>query len=359
MLESPSRIVLGIVGVCLLLTVLVLFRSGGDEEKEAAAPRPGSVTSSKPRPNQMARRDNDRGSLSSDGEVERSRPLPGSGMEPPRPGALKESDGKAAAADPAPKGLDVTSAAGRNLAAEPVPVPPVVANTGGGGPALAGVDPAALAAIPGAPQDGSLAVPFNGNGQSLGSMAPLIEDNVVYDLDEGAYFPPEARFAFADAGNVKNNAGTIGFWMKPNWDGTDPRNASLVQYHTENWANRLQIFKNGIYLRYLFTDNTGNETNLSVDMAKEQWVAGDWHHVAVSWGDSLITMYVDGTQRQQGTYLGELDVPSGTALYVGSDAPGGNPGADATLQDFVVEDRAMDPAEVNDMYVQGRGSGKG
>src|SRR6185295_2695445 len=152
------------------------------------------------------------------------------------------------------------------------------------------------------------------------------------DLDEGAYFPPDARFAFGNSGTVQNNAGTIGFWMKPNWDGTDPRNASLVQFHTEDWSNRLQIFKNGIYLRYLFTDNTGTETNLDVNMENEHWTAGEWHQIAVTWGDSLISMYVDGQQRKQGTYFGELDVPSGTALYVGSDAPGGNPGADATLQ---------------------------
>lgn len=354
MSESPSRIVLAIVGVCLLLTLLVIFRSGGSDEEKEAAPRPGSVTSNKARPNQFARRDTDSGFSGSDERAHGS--LPGSGMEAARPGSLSASEGKVTPGSPDAKGVEVASGAGRNLAAEPVPA----ALPGSGVVPLAGPAGApsaeALAAMPGAPADAALAVPFNGDGTSLGAMVPMVDEHVDYNLDEGAYFPPEARFAYADAGNVKNNAGTIAFWIKPNWDGTDPRNASLVQYHTEDWSNRINIFKNGIYLRYIFTDNTGNETNLGIDMSREGWVAGDWHHLAFSWGDSLLTLYSDGMQRAQGTYLGELDVPSGTALWVGSDAPGGNPGADATLQDFVVEDRAMDPSEIQDMFAQGRGS---
>jgi hypothetical protein len=358
MFESPSRIVLIIVGACLLLTLLVVFRSGsGNEDNEPRGPRPGSMTSQtmKGRPgNQLARHDGD----SSSGEFDRPRSLPGSAMDAPRPGTLNSPEGKAAAAAADTKDLGIAPAAGRNLAAEPVPVAPEGAGLLPVSGQPQGASPEQVAAIPSAPADATLAVPFNGNGQSLGAMAPLVEDNVVYDLDEGAYFPPDARFAYGDSGTLKNNAGTIAFWMKPNWDGNDPRNASLLQYRTDDWSNRLQLFKNGVYLRYLFTDNTGTETNLSIDMPKErpEWVAGEWHHIGLTWGDSLITMYVDGRQRSQSTYFGELDVPSGTELYVGSDRPGGNPGADATLQDFVVLDRAADPTELQDMYNKGRSS---
>src|SRR5262245_25242533 len=250
MLESPSRIVLAIVAACFLLTLIVLFRSGGDET-ETQQPRPGSVTSqtAKAKPaNQFAHRDGGSGSTFS-GDVEHPRNLPGSGMEAPRAGSVQNSEGKVAPPHDN-KPLDAAAGTGRNLAAEPVPAAEPGAGVVPVGATGGGIDPAALAAIPGAPQNASLAVPFNGNGQSLGSMAPLVEENVIYDLDDGAYFPPDARFAFGDAGSVQNNAGTIAFWIKPNWDGTDPRNASLLQFHTEDWSNRLQIFKNGIYLRY-------------------------------------------------------------------------------------------------------------
>jgi hypothetical protein len=358
MSDSPSRIVIGIVGACLLLTLLVVFRSGNEEEEsEAPAPRPGAIKSQalKPKVNNPLGRRDDGGSYAS-GDIDRPRNLPGSSMDPPRAGSLNADGAKPGVVAPDAKHLDVASGAGRNLAAEPKPEPVEGAGVlpAPGGPVA--ISPELQAAMPSAPEDASLAVPFNGNGDSLGSMAPLVNENVVYDLEEGAYFPPEARFAYGDSGSVQNGAGTIAFWMKPNWDGTDPRNASLVQFRTDDWSNRLQIFKNGIYLRYLFTDNTGNETNLTVDMEKEGWVAGDWHHVAVTWGDSLIGMYVDGQQKSQGTYLGELDVPSGTELYVGSDRPGGNPGADATLQDFFVVDRAAPTDEVAEMYNKGRSS---
>jgi hypothetical protein len=357
MFESPSRIILAIVGACIVLTVLVMFRSG-DEKEQADAPRPGSLSSQlKPKSNSIRHDDTFGG-----GDYDRPRNLPP--MDAARP-ALANGASGGAANNPATTGgegsngkkLDVASGGGRSLAAEPVPVAPP-----GNGVLTAGgqvaIDPEALAtSLPGAPQDASLAVPFKGNGSSLGSMGPLFDDNVVYDADQpGAYFPPDARFAYGDAGTVQNNAGTIAFWIQPKWDGTDPRNASLVQYHTDDWSNRLQIFKNGIYLRYLFTDDTGNETNLSVNMAQEHWTAGEWHQIAITWGDSLIGMYIDGNEREQGTYMGSLDVPTGTALYVGSDSPGGNPGADATFQDFVVVDRALDPSEIQNMFVQGHGN---
>ena len=358
MSESPTRIVLIIVAACILLTMAALFRSGGgDEEPEAPGPRPGSFSASaqKARPNnQLARRDPDFGSSSHD--IDRPRNLPSSGMTaPPRPGTLAGSEGPVADPAEAAKSLDaaVAGAAGRNLAAEPVPMAPLGSGLPGSGmPEV--LDPEMAALFPGLPDDATFAVPFSGSGESLGAAIPLIDENVIYDVDQGAYFPPDARFAYADSGSVQNNAGTITFWMKPAWTADDPRNASLVQFRTDNWSNRLQIFKNGVYLRYLFTDNTGTETNISVDMSQPHhnppWEPEVWHHIAITWGDALITMYADGKTVGQGTYLGELDVPTGTELYVGSDRAGGGPGADATLLRFVVADRVMGADEIQEMY---------
>jgi hypothetical protein len=348
MFESPSRIILGIVGACLLLTLVAVFRS--HEEEPGVEPRPGSVTAASPKPKLPSRRDTDF-NTSGDDDVQARRDLPASNIDAARPGTLTAPEGGSVESPGDPRSLDVASGGGRQLAAEPVPVAlPEQAATGAGVPE--GVDTAALSQFPGLPEGASLALPLSGNGNSLGTAIPAVEENVVYDLDEGAYFPPDARFSYADSGTVQNNAGTISFWMKPNWTAEDPRTASLVQFRTEDWSNRLQIFKNGVYLRYLFTDNTGTETNVGVDMRRESnppWVPGEWHHIAVTWGDSLITMYADGDVTGQGTYFGALDVPTGTELYVGSDRPGGNPGADATLYRFVVADRALDHGEIVNM----------
>lgn len=353
MSESPSRIVLVIVAACVLLTLAALFRSGGDEEPEQKGPRPGSfgAAAQKQRPGaELARRDADFGS--SGREVERQRDLPASGMAAPRAGSLNAAEGKITDPSDAAKNRDAAAAAGRSLVAEPVPMAlPGSALPGSGMPEV--LDDAAAALFPGLPDDATLALPFNGSGESLGAAIPLIDENVIYDVDDGAYFPPDARFAYANTGSVQNGAGTIAFWVKPNWTAEDPRNASLVQFRTENWANRLQIFKNGKYLRYIFTDNTGTETDISVDMTLSNdppWHPEIWHHIAVTWGDALITMYADGRAVGHGTYFGELDVPTGTELYVGSDRPGGSAGADATLMRFVVADRAMESSEIENMY---------
>src|SRR5262245_49266778 len=123
-MESPSRIVLGIVAACVLLTMLVLFRSSGDD-KEVAAPRPGSMTSqsAKPRPNQFARSDGySRDSNFGSDEMPKPRNLPSSGMEPVRPSSAANVEGQHGGAPPDSKSLEPASGAtGRNLAAEPVP----------------------------------------------------------------------------------------------------------------------------------------------------------------------------------------------------------------------------------------------
>lgn len=354
-MEAPSRIVLGIVAACVLLTVVVLMRSGTDEEEEAA-PRPGSFSSERARPGAgSARRDGGGFSSSSSGDVERPR-LGNSGFDPVRPGALRAADGKIEGGAAAGKGLDEGVSSGdRNLAAEPVPPPPADGGIVAG--AALPADPDALAAVvPGLPENASMAVPFDGSGaEALGSMVPIVDENVIYDLDDGAYFPPDARFAYSDAGQVKNEGGTIAFWLKPNWDGDDGRNASLIQFRTENWSNRIQVFKNGKYLRFLIADNNGTETDVSIDMGgADKWIAGEWHHVAVTWGDALLAIYSDGVLRAHQPYLGEILVPTGTELYVGSDKAGGGPGADATLQDLVIVPEALDGEAVHRMYAQGR-----
>jgi len=352
MSESPSRIVIGFVVACAVLTLIAIFRSGSSEPEEPA-PRPGSFGTAAQKPKaggsgSFGQRGSD---FASAGDASRPRDLPGSGIGGARPGGLTVPDEKVAPPDALVENAEAPAGGARNLAAEPVPAAPL--ETGGSAGVPESLDAEAAAAFPGLPDGASLAVPFNGNGASLGAAVPLVDENVVYDVDDGAYFPPDARFAYADSGSVQNNAGTIAFWVKPNWTADDPRTASLIQFRTDNWSNRLQIFKNGIYLRYLFTDNTGTETNVSVNMeqpANPPWEPGVWHHIAVTWGDSIITMYADGRIAGQGTYFGALDVPSGTELYVGSDRPGGTSGADATLSRFVVADRVMDGGEVEEMF---------
>jgi hypothetical protein len=136
--------------------------------------------------------------------------------------------------------------------------------------------------------------------------------------------------------------------MQPQWGGGDEGDASLVQLRdSDQWDNRLQIFKNGRYLRFLFTPDTGKESNVAAVV--DAWQPNEWHQVTATWGDSVQSFYVDGHLVGQQTYTGQLDVRTGTPLYIGSDLPRGGPSAGGAISNFQVYRTPLGPDAVSNL----------
>ncbi len=179
-----------------------------------------------------------------------------------------------------------------------------------------------------------------------GDTSPVVEQNVTLDSGTGAHFSADSQFVIPDAGNLKGDAGTISFTLQPEWGGDDKDLASLLQLRTNDWANRLQIFKDGSYLRFLFTPNTGVEANPAVDISN--WEAGQSYQVTTTWGatpagDRFASLYVNGQLVAQQPYDGQLEIPPGTPLYIGSDHQGGQPGARGVMSDLKIYDTVRAP----------------
>jgi len=339
MFDSAPRLILGAVALCVLVSLLAVLRTR--EVQEEVSPR-------RPLAQGPARHAGPTARFSGGG-------IDGSVGTGETIGSSKRGDGTLAG--PAPRELGAAGAntaasrEGRRLVTEPAPQLGIGAV---GTPRLLGSGAGALGAAGSAeeellrslPPGTILAAPLKGSAESLDHTQPLIEENVYYDGDEGAYFPPDARLAYPDKGGVRNEAGTIAFWVQPGWRGPDPTDNSFVQLHTHEWSNRLHVFKNGVYLRFLFTDNTGIEHGVGLPI---NWAPGEWHHVAATWGDQITTLYVDGVPVGQDRYSGQLEIPVGTPLYVGSDVPQGTPGADAVLRGFYVNERALAPQEIQEL----------
>ena len=323
------RLVAALVAACVVLSVLVILRSHRSQPTQA--PVPGSFG---PRGTAGARAGGAAGSgaaLSGGSAAFGTSPgHEGTDAHLPQLGDIGENT--------------VPSRDGRRLATEPLPVGKVTAAAGQASP-----DAFPLAKLP----DGTkLAAALRSSSQTSDQSSPVVDENVVYDGQDGAYFPPDAHLAYPDRGGAANEQGTISFWMQPGFNGADVTDNSFVQLRTpDSWANRLQVFKNGVYLRFLFTDNTGIENNIGVGIDK--WAPGEWHQITATWGDQVTNLYVDGVLVGQGQYGGTLDVPQGTPLYVGSDVPQGAPGANSVLRDFLVLDRPMDPSEVQSVFQAG------
>jgi hypothetical protein len=205
-----------------------------------------------------------------------------------------------------------------------------------------------------APQDPNapvLSVPFDKNTEpENGADQPAVDQEVQCGgLGEGCVFDTNSRYAIPDAGNLSGDAGSISFCLQPQWGGGDLSNAGLVDLETPNvWENRLKIFKNGDYFRFSIWPNSGAESGVSARI--NNWQAGQWHPVTVTFGPDPVTgqniasMYIDGNMIGQQPYDGQLQIPQ-QPLYIGSGLPGGEPAAGGALKDFQAYNRVLPPDE--------------
>jgi len=142
----------------------------------------------------------------------------------------------------------------------------------------------------------------------------------------------------------RSGSGTVALRIRPNWDAADPRNLGLLRLRASSGHASLVLFKNGIYLRVLLTDNEGAQINLAVDLVVENWIAGESHSVAVTWNGAEIVLYIDARERLRAPYSGDL--PPALGFDISEFAAD----ADATLTDLLEDDRALDVSELSRFY---------
>jgi hypothetical protein len=177
-----------------------------------------------------------------------------------------------------------------------------------------------------------------------------VEQGETFDCWAGAVFSTDSQFVVPNGGNLNGESGSISMWVQPGWAGGDDSNASLVQLRNQNqWEDRLQIFKNGRYMRFLLTDSTGQESNIGATI--DDWAPGDWHNLVATWGQNdngqlVQSFYIDGKLIGQVPVQNQFNVRAGTPLYIGSDLPLGIPGANGAISQFQAYNRALAPDEV-------------
>jgi hypothetical protein len=160
---------------------------------------------------------------------------------------------------------------------------------------------------------GSLA----GSSDDGSNMEPILAEGLEFDAASGATrFGPHAELAYPDSGGVSAAEGTIGFWVRMEWDAElPPDGKTLAELRTETWENRLVIRMGPNFLGLLVATSDGVEQGVGSSLG---WAAGEWHHVAAMWGDGQMSLYIDGVPRDQRPLNGSLDIPPDTPLYVGS-----------------------------------------
>jgi concanavalin A-like lectin/glucanase superfamily protein len=187
--------------------------------------------------------------------------------------------------------------------------------------------------------------------QSSEESTPVVQKGVDCTSGEGCTFGTNAQYALPDAGGLSGDQGTISFCLQPQWDSIEQGNGSLVSLQTPNvWDNRFKVFKNNDYLRFSVFPNSGVESGAATKITN--WQPNQWHHVSVTWGQDPNTgandarLFVDGSLVSHQSYDGQIEVPQGVPLFIGSDYAGGEPPAQGTLSKFQGYRRALPPDEV-------------
>lgn len=161
--------------------------------------------------------------------------------------------------------------------------------------------------------------------------------------EEGIKFTEGSKMTFEQAGGASGEAGTISLDIEPEWEGGAQSDNSLVQIRDPNsFGNRLQLVKNGRFLRFILADNLGREADISVDI--RDWEPGDLRHITATWGDGRTSLFIDGRLAGSNTYEGGFDISPNTPLHLGSDYDGSDyTGANGVIRDFTLYTTSRHP----------------
>ena len=160
---------------------------------------------------------------------------------------------------------------------------------------------------------------------------------------------------YIETPNVLTEIGTIAFWFKPDWDGTDPEDyrlfdasTSAIYFFISKGANHADINPEefGFYLEDV-TD--ADYQAIEFDPAGVIF-ADTWHHVAVTWefGGGSAILYLDGQEMARADNIGGFP-PLNPTLRFGYETltyiPIAN-GAQAVIDEILIYSRVFAPEEI-------------
>lgn len=101
-----------------------------------------------------------------------------------------------------------------------------------------------------------------------------------------------------DGSLPKMPAGTIDFWMKPDWPGDDPQRHAIfhASYGPQCYVTVNTLGKGRLGMAVSGLDPEGQSRWRRVDGDISGWKPGQWHHVAFTWGEGRLRVVLDGQE---------------------------------------------------------------
>jgi hypothetical protein len=164
----------------------------------------------------------------------------------------------------------------------------------------------------------------------VGGESPLSYQGVSYcdgRVNQAVHLGAAGHIRFPIANNLDPREGTIEFWVKPDWAGTN-KDVRVFFEAGDNFNKGLLISKDGASnLRFLqWGDDPstpaveiGTERGLGISGAS--WMNGQWYHMAVAWKGATreLALYLNGEVVQTANNGVNLTSFSTTYFALGSE----------------------------------------
>ena len=127
---------------------------------------------------------------------------------------------------------------------------------------------------------------------------PTEQSGVTFEpgiLGQGVVVDSSDVLRYATAGNFHAPAGTIEFWIKPRWNGTDPTNYSFFGMGNAPYSDGSIVIQKDGASNLIYNANSPHGFFFA---GIQSWTANQWHHVAITWEvPGTMRMFVDGRER--------------------------------------------------------------
>ncbi|HUS80078.1 MAG TPA: LamG-like jellyroll fold domain-containing protein, partial [Armatimonadota bacterium] len=204
-------------------------------------------------------------------------------------------------------------------------------------------------------EDVTFYAPFDGDltpAIALGDPTPQVEGEPGFTegrRGQGVLVGgPGSQLQYPSAGNVNLAEGTVMCWVKPvDWEARDGRNHWFWDLWAKQGPGRFILYKYGAWQTYFYVrDDAGD---IQVARATFMWQPGEWAHVCGTWRQGENDIYINGERVSdaQCTPMREM----ADIFRVG--APSGADHQDTVLDDLIIFNRALNPAEVAAVYSGG------
>lgn len=181
---------------------------------------------------------------------------------------------------------------------------------------------------------------------------PLNYNGLTYDergylntaLDIRGDLNNKAELTYPAANNINLNQGTIEAWIMHYWDGDAPVQHTLLQYGS---TGGLLFFKDGgNYFRLLLNRfSPAGFPEINVGTSTQFWEPGEWKHVAATWGNGEIILYIDGEVADRNTYTQPIASIEDSYFTIGSDA--GNADWGGLVDQLRISNKVRTKSEIN------------